>query len=100
MTSSVSIPDSLRKTIKKLAALYDTTQSEIIKQAIKEFETRHPNLSDIQDPKLLEYLTNVSKKVLEKRPQRKRRMEKLSHPLVPMERVSPSLWAREVESGD
>jgi hypothetical protein len=51
MNSSVTISNELRKKIKKLAAQLDSTQGEIVEQAISIFEKTQQNKVSIHDEK-------------------------------------------------
>ena len=69
--SSVTIPDDLRRKIKQLAAFFDTSQADIIKRAITEYEQLHVPKEDITDPELVVHLTKVSNEVHRNDPDRR-----------------------------
>lgn len=97
MPSSVTIPDELRRKIKRLAAFFDTSQAEIIYRAIAEYEQLHIPKEDISNPELVVHLTKVSNEVHLNNPHRKKRFEKLSAPGVAIEAIAPAIWGRSID---
>lgn len=97
MTSSVTIPDELRRKIKQLAAFYDTSQADILERAIMEFEERHQLTDDIHDPELKAILLKISKQIHTQDPERKKRFEKLSGPGIQITEVTPAIWGRSID---
>ena len=84
MTSSVTIDDELRKKIKKLAAELDTTQENIVEQAIELLEMKLSTRPDEQDPKARE----IIQKAVEKRkdiPWRKKIRKAIQSPRIEMD---------------
>ncbi|MHA1167903.1 MAG: hypothetical protein ACTSRU_08790 [Candidatus Hodarchaeales archaeon] len=97
MPSSVTIPEELRRKIKKLAAYFDSSQAEIIDKAITEFEHRHIPKEDFKNPEIIVHLNKISKEVHSKDPDRKRRFKKLNTPGVAIEAMTPATWGRSVD---
>ena len=97
MPSSVTISESLRRRIKRLAAIYDTSQADIINTAISEFEKCHRPYLTINDPELTIFLAKVSEKVHLRDPERKKRYLKLSGPGIQVDDVVPASWGRSVD---
>lgn len=97
MPTSVTIPDELRRKIKKLAAIFDTSQAEIIKIAISEYEQKFVLKEDFSNPKLIDYLNKISKEVFEQNPDRKIRFQKLTAPGISIDSISPAKWGRSVD---
>ena len=96
MPSSITIPDRLRKKIKKLAALLDTSQSKIISVAIEDYEKKYFLKSDFDDPEVVSLLNSISKEIYEKFPERRRRAELLSQSVDILDSISPAIWGKEV----
>ena len=95
--SSVTIPNDLRRKIKQLAAFFDTSQADIIKRAITEYEQLHAPKEDITNPEFVVHLTKVSNDVHHNDPDRRTRFEKLSAPGVAIEAITPAIWGRSVD---
>ena len=86
MTSSVTIDDELRKKIKKLAAELDTTQENIVEQAIILLEMKLSTRPDEQDLKARE----IIQKAVEKRkdiPWRKKIRKAIQSPGIEMDEM-------------
>ncbi|MHC1592312.1 MAG: hypothetical protein ACXQS8_09510 [Candidatus Helarchaeales archaeon] len=97
MHSSITIPDELRKKIKRLAALFNTSQVEIIQRAMQLFEEMYLIQNDMKDPRLITILSSISKEVHSKNPNRGRRSKKLSGSGPRIDSLTPAFWGRVVD---
>ena len=79
MASTVTIDNDLRKRIKKLAAELDTTQGEIIREAIELFEMSGLDQEDNLIPGTREMIKNTISKH-DRKEWKKKIREKLSQP--------------------
>ncbi len=60
MVSSVTIDDELRRKIKKIAAILDTTQGEVVARAITLFEQQMGNESYAPHPEARNYIQKAA----------------------------------------
>ncbi len=90
MTTSITVDDELRKKVKRLAAELDTTQGEIIRQAIEEFEVKFRKTETRN-----EIAVETMQKASEKRkniPWRKEIKEKLCKPGIDIDELRITNW--------
>ena len=96
MPSSITISDHLRKKIKKIAALLDTSQADIISKAIDEYERKYIPLETFTDPNVIILLNKATDEIQSKFPKRKKRAERLSRSKDILNSISPAIWGKEV----
>lgn len=97
MTTSVTIDDELRKKIKKLAAELDTTQGNIVEQAIELLEWKLSTEPDEQDPKARE----IIQRAVEKRkdiPWRKKIRKAIQRSGIEIDEMRISAWGEVTEN--
>lgn len=96
MPTSITIPDQLRKKIKKMAALLDTSQAEIISRAIDEYEMKYLPKKTFTDAKVITLVTESSERIYAKYPKRKERAKKLLKTADLMDSISPAVWGIDI----
>ncbi len=92
MPTSITIPDQLRKKIKKMAALLDTSQAEIISRAIDEYEMKYLPKETFTDPKVILLLNEASERIYANYPERRERSQRLLKSADIMDSVAPAVW--------
>ena len=96
MPTSITISEQLRKKIKKIASLLDTSQADIISKAIDEYEREYIPLETFTDPNVIILLNKATDEVQTKFPKRKKRAERLSKSKDILDSISPAIWGKEV----
>ena len=96
MPTSITISDQLRKKIKKMAALLDTSQAEIIARAIDEYEKKFTPSEVFTDPEVIIKMKNSSEKIYLKYPERKKRSQRLMQSHDILDSIAPAIWGKDV----
>jgi hypothetical protein len=96
MPTSITISDQLRKKIKKMAALLDTSQAEIIARAIDEYEKKFIPSETFTDPVVIIEIKKASERIYSKYPERKKRCQRLMKANDILDSISPSIWGKNV----
>jgi predicted transcriptional regulator len=92
--TSVTIPEKIRKRLKKLAAEYDTTQGKIIEMALDVMENKSNVIREKpnKDNEIEQILREVSEKVRERDPKLKKRREILEKEGISINEVIAYSW--------
>jgi hypothetical protein len=92
MNSSITVNNNLRKKIKKLAAELDTTQGDIVAQAILEFEAKLEKKNTTHN----KIARNIIKSAISDNPSlewRKKTREKFMQPGIDIEELEIRSWS-------
>ncbi|MHA1266801.1 MAG: hypothetical protein ACTSRS_16310 [Candidatus Helarchaeota archaeon] len=97
--TSVTIPEELRKRLKKLAAKYDTTQGKIIEMALNLMENKNNNLEalSIKNEKVNNLLTQISERARKRNPKLKKRREILEKEGITIDEIIGYSWGSNLE---
>ena len=95
--TSVTIPEELRKKLKKLAAKYDTTQGKIIEMALNLMENKMVEKISKKNKKVEKILNEISKKIRKNDQELKKRREKLEKKGISIEDVIGYSWGVDFE---
>lgn len=95
--TSVTIPEDLRKRLKKLAAKYDTTQVKIIKMALDLMENKKVEKVSRKNKKVEKILNEISQKIRKNNQELKKRREKLEKEGISIEDIIGYSWGFDFE---
>lgn len=98
MVSTITVSDELRRKIKRLAALLDTTQSKIVERAIELFEREVVAKEKITkvSPKIKRILKEARKKVEEEDPDWLEVSKKIEESSIDIEEFISERWGDEL----
>ncbi|MHA1379180.1 MAG: hypothetical protein ACTSRG_12430 [Candidatus Helarchaeota archaeon] len=95
--TSVTIPEELRKKLKKLAAKYDTTQGKIIEMALNLMENKMVEKITEKNKKVEKILKEISQKIRKNDQELNKRREKLEKKGISIEDVIGYSWGVDFE---
>ena len=98
MTTTVTVDDEIRRKLKRLAAVLDATQGEVIERALSLYEDQVlGQRSKRRTPKrVLEALKQASSKIRQSDPEWARISQKVEDATVSIEESISTAWGREL----
>ncbi|MCS4540807.1 MAG: hypothetical protein HY929_00560 [Euryarchaeota archaeon] len=96
MVTTVTVNNEMRKKLKKLAAMLDTTQGEVIKKAIELFEKQALQERKLKYPSKVDKILNeASAKIRASDPKWAKISKIIESSTVPIETVIATSWGTE-----
>lgn len=98
MTTTVTVDDETRRRLKRLAAILDETQGDIVRKALAFYESRwRLDATEKKVPRnVAEELKKASAAIRKRDPKWARVSNLIEQATTPLEEFSPATWGKEI----